>query len=183
MPDVAAGQLYGYRVDGPFAPEIGLRFDRAKLLLDPYGKGIARPAARRRQAARDPGDNAASTWKSVVVDTSAYDWEDDAPPRRPFTRTVIYEMHVRGFTQHPSSGLAADKRGTFAGVIDKIPYLKDLGVTAVELLPVFAVRRAGRARGRAQRLGLPAGVLLRPPPGLQLAAGSARSRSTSSATW
>jgi glycogen operon protein len=75
--------------------------------------------------------------KSVVADPTRYDWEGDRPLRRPFNQTVIYEMHVRGFTRHPSSGVVAEKRGTYAGVIEKIPYLKDLGVTAVELLPVF----------------------------------------------
>jgi glycogen operon protein len=75
--------------------------------------------------------------KNVVVDSSAYDWEGDQPLRRPIPQTVIYEMHVRGFTQHPSSGVAPEKRGTYAGLIEKIPYLKDLGVTAVELLPVY----------------------------------------------
>ena len=75
--------------------------------------------------------------KSVVADLSLYDWEGDAPLRRPFSNTIIYELHVRGFTRHPSSGVAADKRGTYAGLIEKIPYLQDLGITAVELLPVF----------------------------------------------
>ena len=75
--------------------------------------------------------------KSVVADPSAYDWEGDAPLHRPSSRTIIYEMHVRGFTRHPSSGVAANKRGTFAGLIEKIPYLRELGVTAVELMPVF----------------------------------------------
>jgi glycogen operon protein len=75
--------------------------------------------------------------KSVVADPTTYDWEGDAPLRRPSARTIIYEMHVRGFTRHPSSGVAETKRGTYAGLIEKIPYLRDLGVTAVELLPVF----------------------------------------------
>jgi len=75
--------------------------------------------------------------KSVVLDPSTYDWEEDAPLHRPSARAVIYEMHVRGFTMHPSSGLPAQKRGTYAGLIDKIPYLQELGVNAVELLPVF----------------------------------------------
>ena len=75
--------------------------------------------------------------KSVVADPGRYDWEGDAPLRRPFVETVIYELHVRGFTRHPSSGLSPATRGTYAGLIEKIPYLKDLGVTAVELLPVF----------------------------------------------
>ena len=75
--------------------------------------------------------------KSVVVDSDSYDWEGDQPLRRPISQTVIYEMHVAGFTRHPSSGVAPDKRGTYAGLIEKIPYLQDLGITAVELLPVY----------------------------------------------
>jgi isoamylase len=138
VPGVTRGQLYGYRVSGPFDPARGLRFDLNKVLLDPYGKCIARPARRSREAARQPGDNAATALKSVVVDPGAYDWEDDEPLGRPFTKTIIYEMHVGGFTRHPSFGIAPAKRGTFAGLIEKIPYLQDLGVSAVELLPVFA---------------------------------------------
>src|SRR5262249_4441104 len=88
-------------------------------------------------AAAAPGDNAAAAMKSLVVDARAYDWEGDLPLNTPSSRTVIYEMHVRGFTRHPSSGVSDDKRGTYAGLIEKIPYLRDLGVTAVELLPVF----------------------------------------------
>src|SRR2546428_2625940 len=75
--------------------------------------------------------------KSVVVDPRAYDWEGDMPLNRPSSRTIIYEMHVRGFTRHPSSGIPEKKRSTFAGLIEKIPYLHELGVTAVELMPVF----------------------------------------------
>jgi isoamylase len=72
-----------------------------------------------------------------VADLSLYDWEGDAPLRRPFSHTIIYELHVRGFTRHPSSGIGEERRGTYAGLIEKIPYLQDLGITAVELLPVF----------------------------------------------
>ena len=75
--------------------------------------------------------------KSVVVDPSAYDWQGDRPLHTPSSQTVVYEMHVRGFTRHPSSGVSENSRGTYAGVIEKIPYLQQLGVTAVELLPVF----------------------------------------------
>ncbi len=75
--------------------------------------------------------------KSVVADLSRYDWEGDQPLQRPFAQTIIYELHVGGFTKHTSSGVAPEKRGTFTGLMEKIPYLKDLGVTAVELLPVF----------------------------------------------
>ena len=75
--------------------------------------------------------------KSVVTDPHTYDWEGDTPLKAPSSQTIVYEMHVRGFTRHPSSGVAEKRRGTFAGLIEKIPYLKELGVTAVELMPVF----------------------------------------------
>jgi isoamylase len=137
VPGTGVGQLYGYRVHGPLDPALGLRFDPTKVLLDPYGRGAAVPAHYSREAARQPGDNAATAMKSVVTDVSTYDWEGDAPLRRPSSQTVIYEMHVGGFTRHPSSGVADRKRGTYAGLIEKIPYLRELGITAVELLPVF----------------------------------------------
>jgi isoamylase len=137
VPGVKAGQLYGYRVSGPSAPAQGLRFDPEKVLLDPYGRGVVVPKNYSRDAARRPGDNAATAMKSVVVDPSAYDWEGDAPLGLPLSRTIVYETHVRGFTRHPSSGVVESRRGTFAGLIEKIPYLQELGITAVELLPVF----------------------------------------------
>jgi isoamylase len=137
VPGLGVGQIYGYQVDGSFAPEQGLRFDPRKVLLDPYGRAVARPANYTRVAACRPGDNCAAAMKSVVTDVSRYDWEGDEPLRRPFSQTVIYEMHVAGFTKHPSSGVDPAKRGTYAGLIHKIPYLQDLGVTAVELQPVF----------------------------------------------
>jgi len=138
VPGVKAGQLYGYRVQGPSDPARGLRFDPSKVLLDPYGRGVMLPPGYDRNAAAQPGDNAATAMKSVVTDASAFDWEGDTFPRHPAARTIIYEMHVRGFTRHPSSGVSEVKRGTYAGLIEKIPYLQDLGITAVELLPVFA---------------------------------------------
>jgi isoamylase len=137
VPEVRPGQLYGYRIEGPFDPSGGMRFDPRKVLLDPYGRGVMVPEAYGRDAARLPGDNAGTAMKSVVVDVSAYDWEGDAPLQRPSARTIVYEMHVGGFTRHPSSGLPEKTRGTFAGLIKKIPYLQQLGITAVELLPVF----------------------------------------------
>ena len=137
VPNVQPGQLYGYQVDGPSDPSIGMRFDPAKVLLDPYGRGVMVPKRYSRAAACGPGDNTATAMKSVVVDVSAYDWEGDVPLRRASSRTIIYEMHVRGFTRHPSSGVPEDTRGTYAGLIEKIPYLQQLGITAVELLPVF----------------------------------------------
>src|SRR5262245_15983432 len=129
VPGVTSGQLYGYRVAGPSDPD--------KVLLDPYCRGVAVPTAYSRDAASRPGDNTATAMKSVVLDTSAYDWEGDAPLRQSSARAVVYEMHVRGFTRHPSSGVSEKTRGTFAGLIEKIPYLQKLGITAIELLPVF----------------------------------------------
>jgi glycogen operon protein len=137
VPEIQPGQLYGYRARGQFDPASGARFDASKVLLDPYGRGVVVPRNYSREAARHPGDNCATAMKSVVVDSSTYDWEGDTPLKRPSSRTIIYEMHVRGFTRHPSSGLKEHLRGTYAGLIEKIPYLKQLGVTAVELLPVF----------------------------------------------
>jgi isoamylase len=137
VPGLRTGQLYGYRARGQFDPASGARFDPSKVLLDPYGRGVAVPRTYSREAARHPGDNCATAMKSVVVDPSTYDWEGDTPLKRPSSKTIIYEMHVRGFTRHPSSGLKEYLRGTYAGLIEKIPYFKQLGVTAVELLPVF----------------------------------------------
>jgi glycogen operon protein len=134
---IEPGQLYGFRIDGPFDPQSGLRFDPSKILLDPYGRAVVVPSNYSRDAARQQGDNTATAMKSVVVGLSAYNWQGDAHPRRPSSRTIIYEMHVCGFTRHPNSGLPKEIRGTYAGVIEKIPYLQDLGITAVELLPVF----------------------------------------------
>ena len=137
VPSVKAGQIYGYRVHGRFDPPSGMRFDPTKVLLDPYGRGAVVPKNYSRDAARKKGDNAAPAIKSVVTDPRTYDWEGDTPLKPPSSQTIIYEMHVRGFTCHPNSGVAEKRRGTFAGLIEKIPYLKELGVTAVELMPVF----------------------------------------------
>ena len=137
VPGIGPGQLYGYRAAGPSDPRRGFRFDPDKLLFDPYGRAVAVPAGYDRRAAAKPGDNTAVAMKSVVADPRGYDWEGDTPLKRPFSRTVIYELHVAGFTRHPSSGVPAGKRGTYAGLVEKIPYLQELGVTAVELLPVF----------------------------------------------
>ena len=137
VPEVQPGQIYAYRMAGPFDPGGGLRFDSAKVLLDPYGRGTVVPRNYSREAACRPGNNAATAMKNVVIDSGAYDWEDDKPLNRPSSRTIVYEMHVRGFTRHPSSDVSKEKQGTYAGLIEKIPYLQQLGITAVELLPVF----------------------------------------------
>jgi glycogen operon protein len=136
-PGVKAGQIYGYRVAGRFDPTHGMRFDSGKVLLDPYGLGVVIPESYGRDSARKRGDNTATAMKSVVADPHTYDWEGDTPLCRPSSQTIIYEMHVRGFTRDSSSGVAKKSRGTFSGVIEKIAYLKALGVTALELMPVF----------------------------------------------
>jgi isoamylase len=137
VPGLKPGQLYGYRVYGPFDPSRGHRFDPEKVLLDPYARAVALPPAYDRMAAAQPGDSTAVAMKSVIADTGTYDWEGDAPLKHPFTSTVIYEMHVAGFTRHPSSSIGPERRGTYMGLVEKIPYLQELGITAVELLPVF----------------------------------------------
>jgi isoamylase len=134
---IREGQLYGYRAKGTSQPSTGLRFDPEKVLLDPYAHRIVVPQQYSRAAASRPGPNTAQAMKSAVIDLHAYDWEGDIPLQRPASQTIIYEMHVRGFTRDPSSGVTEAKRGTYAGLIEKIPYLQELGITAVELLPVF----------------------------------------------
>ena len=136
-----------------------------------------------RLAASLPGDNTATAMKSVVADLSLYDWEGDAPLRRPFSHTIIYEMHVRGFTRHPSSGVSEEKRGTYAGLIEKIPYLQDLGITAVELLPVFQFDEQDAPPGLQKLLGLQPGEFSLPPTGPTAPAGTRSVRWMNSGTW
>jgi isoamylase len=129
------GIHYAYRVDGPQDVHgRGDRYNRNKVLLDPYARGNT-DTLWNRVAACGPDDNLATSMRSVVIDTAGYDWEGDRPLNRPMSETIIYETHVRGFTRSPSSG--CQNAGTFAGIIEKIPYLKELGITAVELLPIF----------------------------------------------
>jgi isoamylase len=153
VPGIRPGQLYGYRVAGPSDPANGMRFDPAKVLLDPHGRGVVVPKNYSRDAARRAGDNAATAMKSVVVDVHTYDWEGDTSLQRPSSRTIVYEMHVRGFTRDPSSGIAEKSRGTFAGLIEKIPYLQQLGITAVELMPVFQFDPQDAPPGRVNYWG------------------------------
>ena len=145
---VMPGQVYAFRAVGPFKPERGLRFDGNKVLLDPYGLAVAVPNAYSRGC-----DDVSAAMKNVVADPLSYDWEGDRPLQRPFVQSVIYELHVRGFTKHPSSGATAGKAGTYAGLIDKIPYLTDLGITAVELMPVFQFDSTDAPKGRVNYWG------------------------------
>ena len=138
VPELADGQCYAYRAYGRYDPASGLRFDPSKALIDPYARAVYyREDTYDRRAACEFGrDTAATAMRSVVVDPNAYDWDGDEMISEPFSNAVIYEMHVKGFTANPNSGLHDDLRGTYAGLIEKIPYLQALGVKAVELLPV-----------------------------------------------
>jgi glycogen operon protein len=121
---------YGYRMDGPWDPQRGHRFDRNKILMDPYAKAVA---GRDVWGAPPDWDDMYQHRSRLVYDD--FDWENDHPLEKPIEDLVIYEMHVRSFTRHPSSGVK--RAGTFAGIREKIPYLKELGINAVELLPVY----------------------------------------------
>ncbi len=129
------GMHYGYRVDGPNEPWNGHRFDRSKILVDPYAKGNNKSLWRRGDACVPGKDNLTTSVRSVVIDIEDYDWEGDRPLNRLMSDTIVYEMHVGGFTKSPTSGVKYP--GTFRGMIEKIPYLQALGITAVELLPIF----------------------------------------------
>ncbi len=144
---LCAGALYAWRADGPFMPERGYRFNPNKLLLDPYAKALTGEFVWDLDAAKawDPGDprgdlsfsrvdDAAQMPKCIVVDDAAFDWGGDRPLNLPLRHCVIYEAHVRGYTMHDSS--AVEHPGTYRGIVEKIPYLKELGVTSLELLPV-----------------------------------------------
>ncbi len=154
LPDVGPGQSYGYRVFGRYAPEEGMRFNPAKLLIDPYAKAIEGgvewaaantlpyvPDAGNEDADLEPDDedSAPAVPRCVVID-DRFDWDEDRHPRRPWSETVIYETHVRGFTmRHPE--VRDDLRGTYAGLASDaaVGYLRELGVTAVELLPIHHI--------------------------------------------
>ena len=145
---IKEGQLYGYCVDGPYWPEKkGHRFNVNKLLIDPYAKAVTGEYKWADLASfgydyfspyKDLSFNKERNWgnvpKSVVVNTDSFDWEGDKPLDIPLKETIIYEMHVRGFTYDSSSKIK--NPGTYLGIVEKIPYLKELGVTTVELLPI-----------------------------------------------
>ncbi len=150
IPGIKAGQLYGYRVHGPWEPEQGNRFNPAKLLIDPYAEALcgqvdwSQPVFPYKFGGENPDlvlddqDSAAGMPKCVVVDHT-YDWEGDCPPETPLVDSVIYETHVKGFSiQNPN--VPESLRGTYAGLAHpaSIDYLKKLGITAVELLPIHA---------------------------------------------
>ena len=130
-------RYYAYSVDGPSDADRGLIFDSQKVLLDPYAVRPVFPATFDRGAAVRPGSNAGrAPVAELPTPRPAFDWTGDRRPRHT-SDLIIYELHVRGFTMSPSSGVSPDRRGRYAGLAERIPYLKQLGVTAVELLPVF----------------------------------------------
>jgi isoamylase len=164
LDDVGPGQLYGYRVHGPWAPERGHRFNPAKLLIDPYARALSGPihwhpslashpddpSAAPERAAADPRDSAGALPKCVVVDPG-FDWRGDRPLHTPWERTVIYECHVKGMTMlHPD--VPEPLRGTYLGLSSEpiLHHLRSLGITAVELLPVHQEA----SEPRLARLGL-----------------------------
>src|SRR5215469_4155352 len=145
--DVGAGQLYGYKVQGDYRPEWGMRFNDAKLMLDPYAKAVtekftnndnlllayeAHPGGG--EFVKDTRDTTTSSPKAIVIDDRTFDWQGDRTPDLKLEQLFIYEVHVKGFTAHPSSKVKSP--GTYLGFIEKIPHLQRLGVNAVELLPV-----------------------------------------------
>ena len=162
LPDVLPGQLYGYRVSGPYDPSSGHRFNPAKLLVDPYAKQIGRTlrwngallghdeAGTAGEPLPDARDSAPFAPLAAVLDPD-FDWGSDRPPRIPWHETVIYEVHVKGFTaRHPE--VSAPLRGTYLGLASEaaIRHFRELGVTAIELLPVH--HRASEPRLLARGL-------------------------------
>ena len=136
---LGGARYYGWSIDGPKTPgdPPWHTFDGEKILLDPYAKALFFPQAFDREAAISAGSNAGKAPLGVLMaEEAAFDWSGERRPHHE-SDLIIYEMHVRGFTRHPSSGVTPLEQGTFAGVIEKIPYLKQLGITAVELMPVF----------------------------------------------
>ncbi len=140
------GQLYAYKIKGDYNPAHGFRFNENKLLIDPYSKALTgkflysdnlllayNPASQDKDLSFDVRDDSAVVPKSVVVN-DAFDWQDDSHPDIPIEKIIIYEVHVKGFTAHTSSGV--QNPGTYTGFIEKIPYLTSLGINAVEFLPV-----------------------------------------------
>ncbi|MBX0329496.1 isoamylase [Oscillochloris sp. ZM17-4] len=135
-------RYYAYRVDGPNDPMAGHRFDRSKILIDPFATEVFFPKGYARAAACTPGLRTDGRAPLGVLPAriaggplTSFDWGDDLRPRHTY-QSIVYELHVKGFTAHPSSGVSEARRGTFFGLIDTIPYLQELGITVVELLPV-----------------------------------------------
>jgi len=125
---------YAYRVFGPQDISQGYRYNPNKILIDPYAKGIS-DSLWNREAACNQDDNLATSMRGCVLDVSGYDWEGIEKPNIPFKETIIYEMHVKGFTNSPTSGVK--NAGTYSAITEKIPHLKQLGINAIELMPIM----------------------------------------------
>lgn len=136
---VGAGQVYAWRVREAIRnyKYASSHVEIGKVLIDPYSKRVVFPKAYQRFQTSNEEENLRTAARSVVIDTSTYNWGMDTAPRHSLNKTVIYEMHVKGFTADPSSKVAPELRGTYRGLIEKIPYLVDLGINCVELLPVY----------------------------------------------
>ena len=158
---LSAGSLYLYQIDGPYFPERGLRFNQHKGLIDPYAKALSNMDAWDLKASLgynplDLGgdlsfsyiENLSSLPRCVVIDDNDFDWQGDVPLNYPLRFSVLYETHIKGLTMHESSGV--EHPGTYRGVIEKIPFLKDLGVTSLEFLPIqeFNEREASQINPR-----------------------------------
>ncbi|HEV3021416.1 MAG TPA: glycogen debranching enzyme, partial [Pirellulales bacterium] len=146
VPGVGPGQLYHFQADGPFAPERGQRFDGRARLIDPYARALAGEFL--------PADDGVVRPPKCVVVDDTFDWQGDRQLNRNLSETVVYELHVRGFTRSVTSSV--EHPGTYLGVIEKIPYLQSLGVTAVELMPVheFSTNHwTGRSEARPNYWG------------------------------
>lgn len=147
IPNLKAGTLYLYQIDGPFEPSNGHRFNVKQFLLDPYAKALTaesiflnlpnnyRPPVDKTDIDLADGSHPYNFPKCVVIDDSSFDWEGDKPINRPLNESIIYEVHAKGFTAGKNSNVK--NPGTYDGFIEKIPYLKELGITAVELLPMY----------------------------------------------
>ncbi len=146
---VQHGQLYLYRMDGPYRPKEGHRFNRHKALLDPYARALSdsstwdfgeafgyEPGSKEADLSFSTTTNLTGMAKCIVYGDDGFDWQGDRPLNRPMNETIIYETHVGNLSCHPSAGVEPQYAGTYRGVIEKIPYFKELGVTAIELLPI-----------------------------------------------
>lgn len=149
---VTIGCCYGYRVFGPLEPG-GHGFRPSKVLLDPCARAIDGWSIYKRDAATGSAPNNAECLKAVVTERDRFDFTSHPRPRHPWNKTVIYELHVGGFSKRADSGVSAEQRGTFLGLIEKLPHLRDLGVTSIELLPVYAFDPADAPEGRVNWWG------------------------------
>ncbi len=176
VPGIGPGQLYHFQADGPFDPVHGQRFDSRARLIDPYARALAGNFL--------PADDGIIRPPKCVVVDDTFDWQGDRHLRRSLADSVIYEMHVRGFTASPSSGVKAP--GTYLGVIEQIPYLKSLGVTAVELMPVheFPINHwNGKPETRPNYWGYDPMAFFAPHRGYAADSAAGRRRLPSSSKW